>query len=65
MVNQYDDWVHVGWWHWWDGDMTKSGAFRYDHPEQGKSVACYVNKTGVLIQSEGTPAKVQFSDVIK
>jgi hypothetical protein len=33
--------VRVGWWHWFDGDLTKRGAFRYDHPGHGISVPVY------------------------
>lgn len=31
----------VGWWHWWDGDLSKSGQFRYDHPQHGVSVPVF------------------------
>jgi hypothetical protein len=33
--------VRVGWWHWFDGDLTKTGNFRYDHPGRGISVPVY------------------------
>lgn len=33
--------AHVGWWHWRDGNLDKSGSFRYDHPEHGVSVPVY------------------------
>jgi hypothetical protein len=33
--------IQIGWWHWFDGDLTKRGAFRYDHPGHGISVPAY------------------------
>lgn len=44
-----DDLIRVGWWHWWDGDLTKRGAFRYDYPEKGVSVPVY---RATLIQGD-------------
>lgn len=31
----------VGWWNWFDGDLTKSGSFRYDHHDQGVNVRVF------------------------
>jgi hypothetical protein len=41
-----EDWVHVGWWFWFDGDLSKSGIFQYDHSLKGISIPVFrpVNK---------------------